>query len=77
MLKPASAVDDLAQHHALQEPVGVDGVGAACDGGYVTGDCLTVDGGEWLRNGGEFSYATDYDRDAVKQMFKAMRGKEK
>ena len=44
---------------------------------YVTGDCLTVDGGEWLKNGGEFSYATDYDRDNVKQMFKAMRGKEK
>src|SRR5947199_8873821 len=45
--------------------------------GYVTGDCLTVDGGEWLRNGGEFSYATDYDRDNLKQMLKAMRGKEK
>jgi len=26
--------------------------------GYITGDCLVVDGGEWLRNGGEFSYAT-------------------
>ena len=45
--------------------------------GYVTGDCLTVDGGEWLRNGGEFSYATDFDRDNLKQMLKAMRGKEK
>lgn len=45
--------------------------------GYVTGDCLTVDGGEWLRNGGEFSYATDYDRENLKQMFRAMRGKEK
>ena len=44
---------------------------------YVTGDCLTVDGGEWLRNGGEFSYATDYDRENVKQMFRAMRGKER
>ena len=44
---------------------------------YVTGDCLTVDGGEWLRNGGEFSWATDYDRDTLKQMLKAMRGKEK
>jgi NAD(P)-dependent dehydrogenase (short-subunit alcohol dehydrogenase family) len=42
--------------------------------GYVTGDCLTVDGGEWLKNGGEFSYATDYDRDNLKQMFRAMRG---
>jgi NAD(P)-dependent dehydrogenase (short-subunit alcohol dehydrogenase family) len=45
--------------------------------GYVTGDVLTVDGGEWLKNGGEFSYATDYERDTVKQMFRAMRGKEK
>jgi NAD(P)-dependent dehydrogenase (short-subunit alcohol dehydrogenase family) len=45
--------------------------------GYVTGDCLTVDGGEWLKNGGEFSYATDYDRDNLKQMLRAMRGKEK
>src|SRR2546430_956326 len=32
---------------------------------YVTGDCLTVDGGEWLKNGGELSYATDYERDNV------------
>jgi NAD(P)-dependent dehydrogenase (short-subunit alcohol dehydrogenase family) len=49
-----------------------------CDGaGYVTGDCLTVDGGEWLKNGGEFSYATDYDRENLKAMLKAMRGKEK
>jgi NAD(P)-dependent dehydrogenase (short-subunit alcohol dehydrogenase family) len=45
--------------------------------GYVTGDCLTIDGGEWLRNGGEFSWATDFDRAALKQMLKAMRGKEK
>ena len=44
---------------------------------YVTGDCLIVDGGEWLKNGGEFSWATDFDRDALKQMLKAMRGKEK
>ncbi len=45
--------------------------------GYVTGDCLTVDGGEWLRNGQEFSYATDFDRENIKQMFRAMRGKER
>ena len=44
---------------------------------YVTGDCLTVDGGEWLKNGGEFSWATDFDRENLKQMLKAMRGKEK
>jgi NAD(P)-dependent dehydrogenase (short-subunit alcohol dehydrogenase family) len=45
--------------------------------GYITGDCLTVDGGEWLKGAGEFSYATDFDRDNLKQMLKAMRGKEK
>jgi NAD(P)-dependent dehydrogenase (short-subunit alcohol dehydrogenase family) len=45
--------------------------------GWITGDCLTIDGGEWLRNGGEFSYATDYDRENLKQMLRAMRGKEK
>src|SRR5438309_10829047 len=36
---------------------------------YVTGDCLTVDGGEWLRNGGEFSYATAYDRENGNELF--------
>ena len=45
--------------------------------GYVTGDCLTVDGGEWLKNGGEFSWATDFDRENLKQMLASMRGKEK
>lgn len=45
--------------------------------GYVTGDCLTIDGGEWLKNGGEFGWATDFDRDNLKQMLRAMRGKEK
>ena len=45
--------------------------------GYITGDCLTVDGGEWLKGAGEFNYATDFDRDNLKQMLKAMRGKEK
>ena len=44
--------------------------------GYITGDCLVVDGGAWLRNGAGFSYAMDYDRDNLKQMFRAMRGKE-
>jgi NAD(P)-dependent dehydrogenase (short-subunit alcohol dehydrogenase family) len=24
--------------------------------GYITGEVITIDGGEWLRNGGEFSY---------------------
>ncbi len=41
--------------------------------GYVTGDCLTVDGGEWLRNGGEFSWGTDYDREELRRLFAGMR----
>ena len=44
---------------------------------YITGDCLTVDGGEWLRNGGEFSWGTDYDREELRAMFRAIRGREK
>ena len=43
--------------------------------GYVTGECLTVDGGEWLRNGGEFSWGTDYERPDLRRMFLEMRGK--
>jgi NAD(P)-dependent dehydrogenase (short-subunit alcohol dehydrogenase family) len=42
---------------------------------YQTGDCVTIDGGEWLANGGEFNNFTQYPRDGVKQMLKAMRGK--
>ena len=26
---------------------------------YVTGEVVTIDGGEWLRNGGEFSHLED------------------
>ncbi len=26
---------------------------------YITGEVVTIDGGEWLRNGGEFSYLED------------------
>ena len=44
---------------------------------WITGDVLTIDGGEWLRNGGEFSYATDYDRNHLKQMMRAMRGRQR
>ncbi len=40
---------------------------------YVTGECVVIDGGEWLRAGQEFSRYTEYDRDAVKQIFRGMR----
>jgi NAD(P)-dependent dehydrogenase (short-subunit alcohol dehydrogenase family) len=83
-LMPDPALEEMAKNRVPLKRFGTPreiadaAVYLMSDGaGYVTGDCLTIDGGEWLRNGGEFSYATDMDRDAVKQMFRAMRGKEK
>lgn len=40
---------------------------------YVTGDCVTIDGGEWLKNGQEFSRYTDWPRENVKMAFEAMK----
>lgn len=40
---------------------------------YVTGECVTIDGGEWLKNGQEFSRYTDWPRENVKAAFQAMR----
>jgi NAD(P)-dependent dehydrogenase (short-subunit alcohol dehydrogenase family) len=42
---------------------------------YITGDCITMDGGEWLQSGAEFGTFTQMDRAAIKQMFGAMRPK--
>jgi NAD(P)-dependent dehydrogenase (short-subunit alcohol dehydrogenase family) len=41
--------------------------------GYVTGECVTIDGGEWLKVGQEFASITDQPRDQVKQMLGALR----
>jgi NAD(P)-dependent dehydrogenase (short-subunit alcohol dehydrogenase family) len=41
--------------------------------GYVTGECVTIDGGEWLKVGQEFASITDQPRDQVKQMLAALR----
>ncbi len=27
--------------------------------GYITGDCITIDGGEWMKSGGQFSWASE------------------
>lgn len=40
---------------------------------WITGDCVTLDGGEWLQSGGEFSGLVKYDRGALKQMLGAMK----
>ncbi|MCC7381878.1 MAG: SDR family oxidoreductase [Deltaproteobacteria bacterium] len=43
--------------------------------GYINGDCITIDGGSWLKGAGEFNRYCDFDRDAVRQTFAAMRPK--
>lgn len=41
---------------------------------YINGEVITIDGGEWLRNGGEFSHL-DAIPDAMWDAFEKMRGK--
>lgn len=42
---------------------------------YVNGEVITIDGGEWLRNGGEFSHL-EVVPDEMWDMLEKMRGKE-
>lgn len=48
----------------------------ADESAYITGDCIVIDGGEWLM-GGPFNQMTQVDQTALGQMFTAMRGKSK
>ena len=43
--------------------------------GYMTGDCVTIDGGEWLATGGEFNSLAMGHRGNVKQLLQAMKPK--
>ena len=40
---------------------------------YINGECVTIDGGEWLM-AGQFNFLTEFDRGNLKQMFRMMRG---
>jgi hypothetical protein len=42
---------------------------------WITGEVVTIDGGEWLHVGQEFGGFTDHPRDAVKQLLSAMKPK--
>ncbi len=42
---------------------------------YVNGECVVIDGGEWLKSGQEFSSFTDHPRDQVKATMRAMKPK--
>jgi NAD(P)-dependent dehydrogenase (short-subunit alcohol dehydrogenase family) len=45
--------------------------------GYITGDIITIDGGEWLAGAGEFNQLAMADPEAVKPLIAAMRGAQK
>lgn len=42
---------------------------------YVNGECVTIDGGEWLKHGQEFSAFTDMPRDQLKATMAKMKPK--
>ncbi|HEX8690878.1 MAG TPA: SDR family oxidoreductase [Longimicrobium sp.] len=43
--------------------------------GFINGECVAIDGGEWIASGGEFNGLTRIPRDTLKTAFRAMRGK--
>jgi NAD(P)-dependent dehydrogenase (short-subunit alcohol dehydrogenase family) len=40
---------------------------------FITGECVTIDGGEWLASGGEFNHLTRMPREEVKNFMRKMR----
>lgn len=40
---------------------------------WITGECVTLDGGEWLQSGGEFASLVRMDRASLKQAMQSMR----
>ncbi|MCK6513587.1 SDR family oxidoreductase [Myxococcota bacterium] len=44
---------------------------------FMTGECVVIDGGEWLYSGQEFGHIAGYDREMVKQFMAAMRPSKK
>jgi NAD(P)-dependent dehydrogenase (short-subunit alcohol dehydrogenase family) len=44
---------------------------------FINGECVTIDGGEWLASGGEFNDFTQLPRDQVKSVLRSMRSEKK
>jgi NAD(P)-dependent dehydrogenase (short-subunit alcohol dehydrogenase family) len=40
---------------------------------FINGECVTIDGGEWLASGGEFNHLTRVPREQVKGVMRRMR----
>ena len=42
---------------------------------FITGDCITIDGGRWLTSGGEFNALARMPRGEAKTLFARLRPK--
>jgi NAD(P)-dependent dehydrogenase (short-subunit alcohol dehydrogenase family) len=42
---------------------------------FVNGECVVLDGGEWLKSGQEFGWLTDFPRQQLKEQMAAMKPK--
>ena len=42
---------------------------------FITGECVVIDGGEWIGSGGEFNLLTQMPRERVKEMMQSLRPK--
>lgn len=43
--------------------------------GYITGECVVIDGGEWIASGGEFNALTQLPRERIREMMRSLRPK--
>jgi NAD(P)-dependent dehydrogenase (short-subunit alcohol dehydrogenase family) len=60
----------FGEHHELAELAAFLVSDAAP---FITGECVTIDGGEWLGAGGEFNHLTRMPREQVKAVMRKMR----
>ncbi|MEM6454289.1 MAG: SDR family oxidoreductase [Acidobacteriota bacterium] len=80
-LMPEAMVEDARKNHPLQrfgEPPELADLAAyllSPMATYINGECVTIDGGEWLKHGQEFSSFTSLPRAQVKGMMAQLKPK--
>jgi NAD(P)-dependent dehydrogenase (short-subunit alcohol dehydrogenase family) len=45
----------------------------ADESAHITGETITIDGGEWIKGGGEFNFLADFDRGQLKNIFQTLK----
>ena len=80
-LMPEGFLEQAQQHNPLGrfgEPPELADLASymfAPGAGYINGECVTIDGGEWLKSGQEFASFTNAPREQLKAQLAAMRPK--